>query len=222
MNDQRLKVAILIAQKTGDLKNPELVSPTKSGPEGSDYLLIDRKRNLIAKINLEHLDEQVNSNPESPIPYTQPKPERIDEASIKKSDNSSNSPRSLSTKEKAIQWAKSMGYPIPEPPMDGASAVFIVVLAFLLCIVPGIFAILTVQNRQTKYDREISMIINKWIEAGKPEPGDPGLKPAAPQSEVQKPESSVEDKIKELFSMKEKGLLTEEEFSAAKAKILGI
>ena len=57
MNDQRLKVAILIAQKTGELKNPESVSPTKSGPDGSDYLLIDRKRNLIAKIDLKHLDE---------------------------------------------------------------------------------------------------------------------------------------------------------------------
>lgn len=71
-----------------------------------------------------------------------------------------------------------------------------------------------VRNRVTKRQAE------RWAEQ---EGGELPPEPAAPQALPQPaaPERSAIDQLKELAQLKEQGILTEEEFAAQKAKILG-
>jgi hypothetical protein len=51
--------------------------------------------------------------------------------------------------------------------------------------------------------------------------GPPPQAMAAPQAQAAAPQDSTIDQLKELAQLKEQGVLTEEEFAAQKAKILG-
>ena len=119
-----------------------------------------------------------------------------------------------------------MGYPIPEKPMGGISALLFCCVAFLLCFIPGIFAILYVNNRSTQYARETTALRTKWVDAGKPEPGLEFKEVTNLERFIEKIESasadSVEERLLELNSMKEKSLITEEEYQAMRKKALGL
>ena len=121
-----------------------------------------------------------------------------------------------------------MGYPIPEKPMGGISALLFCCVAFLLCFIPGIFAILYVNNRSTQYARETTALRTKWVDAGKPEPGLEFKEVTNLERFIEKIEApsasadSMEERLMELNSMKEKSLITEEEYQAMRKKALGL
>ena len=204
---KRFDVAVLIAMAAGKLSSPEKASTYCSFANDSYFFLKERSSIPIIKISLDHLDKEVNERPNAPIV-----PDLLDDVI---------SPIAIDKQETelAIKWAMSMGYPIPEKPMGGISALFFCCLAFLLCFIPGIFAILYVNNRSTQYAREMSAFRTKWVDAGKPEPGDAGN--SIGQLEAL-PDKSAEEKLEEISSMKNKGLISNGEYEAMRKKTLGL
>ena len=213
---KRFDVAVLIAMAARKLSSPEKASTYCSFANDSYFFLKERSSIPIIKISLDHLDKEVNERPNAPIV-----PDLLDDVI---------SPIAIDKQETelAIKWAMSMGYPIPEKPMGGISALFLCCVAFLLCFIPGIFAVLYVNNRSTQYARETTALRTKWVDAGKPEPGEEFKEVTKLERVVKKIEApsassdSVEERLKELNSMKEKSLITEEEYQAMRKKALGL
>ena len=125
--------------------------------------------------------------------------------------------------ERSVAWAKSMGYPIPTK-WDGCLTAFLVVLGLCAYVIPGVILLLLVWNNGNQYERDMKALVAKWVDAGKPEAGEK----ARPVKQLQKIEEkptesgSTETRIEELISMKDKGLISEEEYEALRKKALGL
>ena len=125
--------------------------------------------------------------------------------------------------QKAVAWAKSLGYPVPKAP-DGCMSVLLVIIGLCVFIVPGLIILLIVWNRSRQYELDMKALVEKWVDAGKPEPG---VK-ARPVEQLEKVEEkpatspSTESRLAELLSMKEKGLISLEEYDALRQKTLGL
>lgn len=139
----------------------------------------------------------------------------------------SQAPSSLdTTEEQAIAWAYSMGYDIPEN-MDGCSQGCLVSIALIAFVIPGIILVIWLMIKNNQYERDISALINKWIDAGRPEPGEDVYE----ESELVRIENttdsipaslSTEARLQELISMKEKGLISDSEYETLRKKALGL
>ena len=95
-------------------------------------------------------------------------------------------------------------------------------------VIPGILLLMWLFIQSNQYDRDMKQLVEKWVDAGRPAPGE-GIKEvtrlerivekvddSAPQA------ASTEQRLLELNSMKEKGLITEEEYQAMRKKALGL
>ena len=126
-------------------------------------------------------------------------------------------------REKAVAWAKSMGYPIPTK-WDGCLTAFLIVIGLCVYVIPGVILLLIVWNNGNQYERDMKALVAKWVDAGKPEPGE-GIKSVEQLEKVEeKATSSVlsESRLEELISMRDKGLINEEEYEALRKKALGL
>jgi len=133
------------------------------------------------------------------------------------------SARVKSDDELAIEWARSMGYPVPAPPIDPVSSTILVIVAFFLCVIPGVFAFMYVAQRKDHYTREITALRTKWVDAGKPKPGEKGVLPGKLEVLQQKSEDkSIENKLDELKSLNDAGKISDEEYQALRKKALGL
>ena len=111
---------------------------------------------------------------------------------------------------KASEWALSMGYPVPKRPSGCLS--FILVLVGLFCfIIPGILILGWVWYVGTQWERDMDSLVAKWVDAGKPEPGE-----ETRVLEIEKieeidngKESNFETQLNEINAMKDKGLISE-------------
>ena len=128
-----------------------------------------------------------------------------------------------SPKQKAIDWAISMGYPVPTK-LDGLLAGILVIVGLLIFIVPGVLVLVWVWIQDNQYERDIKALIEKWVDAGRPEPGE-GIKEVTKLERivetVEPSQGSTEQRLQELESLKEKGLVTDEEYQAMRKKALG-
>ena len=129
--------------------------------------------------------------------------------------------------EKAVAWAISMGYPIPSK-LDGCLAAILVVVGLFMFVIPGILLLVWLFIQSNQYDRDMKQLVEKWVDAGRPAPNE-GIKEvtrlerivekvdnSAPQA------ASTEQRLLELNSMKEKGMITEDEYQAMRKKALGL
>ena len=157
---------------------------------------------------------------------------RIDNASIKNQvainskeqlDPAFEIPTPISNEVEAIAWAKSIGYPVPTK-MGGCLSAFLVVLGLFAFIVPGLIILLIVWNNSRQYERDMKALVEKWIDAGKPEPGVKSRPIEQLEIIEEKPSaiSSIESRLEDLLSMKEKGLISLEEYDALRKKTLGL
>lgn len=125
----------------------------------------------------------------------------------------------------ALDWARSMGYPMPNPPNGCLNSVAIG-CGFLLAILPGILMAMWASNEVSKYHKAIDDIIARWIDAGCPPPGIKTMSPVVdPQQALAPPPmdiAQVELKILQLATMKEKGVISDEEYQALRRKELGL
>lgn len=139
----------------------------------------------------------------------------------------SRAPSSLdTTKEQAVAWAYSMGYDIPEK-MDGCSQGCLIAIALFAFVIPGVVFIVWVAYKNNQYERDISALISKWIDAGRPEPGE---EPYEESQLVRIEETtgsapislSTEARLQELMSMKENGFISDSEYETLRKKMLGL
>ena len=153
--------------------------------------------------------------------------EGIGDLSTKTAGTKSSITQFSTSEEKAVAWAMSMGYPVPKK-MNGCATGLLVAVGLLCAIVPGILLLVWLGVQDNQYKRDMAALVAKWVDAGKPEPGEGAKEVTKLERVVEKIETptassdSVEQKLTELNSMKEKGLITDEEYQAMRKKALGL
>ncbi|WP_143593696.1 SHOCT domain-containing protein [Synechococcus sp. 1G10] len=124
-----------------------------------------------------------------------------------------------SNRAKAVAWARSMGFPVPEAP-NGCLVAVLVILGLFMFIVPGVMVLIWVAFSTQTYERDMNALVARWVDAGRP---DPGIKSNTENkvAEVQSSATST-DQLKEFKQMLDQGLITSEEHEALRKKTLGL
>ncbi len=202
MTEEEFNATIAIAIDRGDIANKDEISFKKSGHWGLNFVLKDENGKILTRVDENAVDLKVDPSLADQFP------------SLYKKDNS---------REKAVAWAQSMGYVIPSK-MGGCSTTFFVALGLIFFIVPGLIILFWVWSQGNQYERDINALVAKWVDAGKPEVGEA----AKPLERLEKVEekitssTSTETRIEELISMRDKGLISEEEYETLRKKALGL
>jgi len=193
--------ALNIAVERGDLTSNQKsdISKNLSGYEGIDFVLRDQSGKVVAKINqglvigkLEREGKVVSNNPHS-------------------------------NERGAVKWANSMGYPVPSK-WNGCLSTFLVIIGLCAYVIPGVILLLIVWNNGRQYERDMKALVEKWVDAGKPETG-MKVRPVEQLEKIEeKPAASpsTETRLEELAAMKEKGLISQEEYETLRKKALGL
>ena len=200
MKEEEFKAALSYAIDRGEINSDTPVDETLSGYKGLNYVLYDDKGKIICKI-----------------------PQGILAKVLEDKGFKSNSMSETETREKAVLRAKSMGYPIPSK-MGGCLAIILVIIGLTAFVVPGVLILIWVWYQGNQYERDMRQLVAKWVDAGKPTPGKKeniGGKTLEILPEKNN-EEDMEKKLKDLSSMKEKNLISDEEYKEMRKKILGL
>jgi hypothetical protein len=200
MKEEEFKAALSYAIDRGEINSDTPVDETLSGYKGLNYVLYDDKGKIICKI-----------------------PQGILAKVLEDKGFKSNPMTETETREKAVLWAKSMGYPIPSK-MGGCLAIILVIIGLTAFVVPGVLILIWVWYQGNQYERDMRQLVAKWVDAGKPTPGKKeniGGKTLEILPEKNN-EEDMEKKLKDLLSMKEKNLISDEEYKEMRKKILGL
>ena len=200
MKEEEFKAALSYAIDRGEINSDTPVDETLSGYKGLNYVLYDDKGKIICKI-----------------------PQGILAKVLEDKGFKSNPMTETETREKAVLWAKSMGYPIPSK-MGGCLAFILVIIGLTAFVVPGVLILIWVWYQGNQYERDMRQLVAKWVDAGKPTPGKKeniGGKTLEILPEKNN-EEDMEKKLKDLLSMKEKNLISDEEYKEMRKKILGL
>ena len=82
--------------------------------------------------------------------------------------------------------------------------------------------------QSNQYERDMIALVEKWVDAGRPNAGEGTKEVTRLERIVEKVEmptsssASTEQRLEELNSMKEKGLITDEEYQAMREKAIGL
>ena len=199
MKDEAFKAALSYAIDRGEINSDTPVDEGLSGYKGINYELYDDKGKIICKI-----------------------PQGILAKKLEDKGFKSNPMNESEAKERAILWAKSMGYPIPSK-MGGCLAFFLIIIGLFAYIVPGLLILLWVWYQDNQYKRDMRQLIAKWVDAGKPTPGKKeNLERTLEIVPEKNSEKEIEEKLKNLLSMKERNVISDEEYNEMRRKILGL
>ena len=202
MANDDLISALNIAVERGDFTSNQKsdISEKLSGYEGIDYVLRDQSGKVVAMINQGLVIGKL---------------EREGKRLVADSSDSNQSA--------AIKWAVSMGYPVTSK-WSGCLSAFVVIIGLCAYVVPGLILLLIVWNNGRQYERDMKALVEKWVDAGKPETG-MKVRPVEQLEKIEeKPAAtpSIETRLEELASMKEKGLISQEEYETLRKKALGL
>ena len=199
MKDEVFKAALSYAIDRGEINSDTPVDEGLSGYKGINYELYDDKGKIICKI-----------------------PQGILAKKLEDKGFKSNPMNESEAKERAVLWAKSMGYPIPSK-MGGCLAFFLIIIGLFAYIVPGLLILLWVWYQGNQYERDMRQLIAKWVDAGKPTPGKKeNLERTLEIVPEKNSEKEIEQKLKDLLSMKERNVISDEEYNEMRKKILGL
>ena len=199
MKDEAFKAALSYAIDRGEINSDTPVDEGLSGYKGINYELYDDQGKLICKI-----------------------PQGILAKKLEDKGFKSNPMTETETREKAVLWARSMGYPIPSK-MGGCLAIILVIIGLCVYVVPGILILLWVWYQGNQYERDMRRLVAKWIDAGKPTPGKKeNLEKTLEIVPEKNIEEEMEQKLKDLVSMKERNIITDEEYNQMRKKILDL
>jgi len=199
MKEEEFKAALSYAIDRGEINSDTPVDETLSGYKGLNYVLYDDKGKIICKI-----------------------PQGILAKVLEDKGFKSNPMTETETREKAVLWAKSMGYPIPSK-MGGCLAFILVIIGLTAFVVPGVLILIWVWYQGNQYERDMRQLVAKWVDAGKPTPGKKqNLEKTLEIVPEKNSEEEMEKKLKDLLSMKERNLISDEEYKEMRKKILGL
>jgi flagellar basal body-associated protein FliL len=115
-----------------------------------------------------------------------------------------------------------MGYPIPSK-MGGCLAFILIIIGLTAFVVPGVLILIWVWYQGNQYERDMRQLVAKWVDAGKPTPGKKqNLEKTLEIIPEKNSEEEMEKKLKDLLSMKERNLISDEEYKEMRKKILGL
>ena len=199
MKEEEFKAALSYAIDRGEINSDTPVDETLSGYKGLNYVLYDDKGKIICKI-----------------------PQGILAKVLEDKGFKSNPMTETETREKAVLWAKSMGYPIPSK-MGGCLAFILVIIGLTAFVVPGVLILIWVWYQGNQYERDMRQLVAKWVDAGKPTPGKKqNLEKTLEIVPEKNSEEEMEKKLKDLLSMKERNVISDEEYNEMRKKILGL
>ena len=199
MKDEAFKAALSYAIDRGEINSDTPVDVGLSGYKGINYELYDDKGKIICKI-----------------------PQGILAKKLEDKGFKSNPMTESETRERAVLWAKSMGYPIPSK-MGGCLAFILIIIGLFAFVVPGILILLWVWYQGNQYERDMRQLVAKWVDAGKPTPGKKeNLERTLEIVPEKNSEKEIEEKLKNLLSMKERNVISDEEYNEMRKKILGL
>ena len=199
MEEEAFKAALSYAIDRGEINSDTPVDEALSGYKGINYELCDDKGKIICKI-----------------------PQGIVAKKLEDKGFKSNPMTESETREKAVLWARSMGYPIPSK-MGGCLAIILVIIGLCVFVVPGILILLWVWYQGNQYERDMRQLVAKWVDAGKPTPGKKqNLEKTLEIIPEKNSEEEMEKKLKDLLSMKERNVISDEEYNEMRKKILGL
>ena len=199
MKDEAFKAALSYAIDRGEINSDTPVDEGLSGYKGINYELYDDKGKIICKI-----------------------PQGILAKKLEDKGFKSNPMTESETRERAVLWAKSMGYPIPSK-MGGCLAFILIIIGLFAFVVPGILILLWVWYQGNQYERDMRQLVAKWVDAGKPTPGKKeNLERTLEIVPEKNSEKEIEEKLKNLLSMKERNVISDEEYNEMRKKILGL
>ena len=199
MEEEAFKAALSYAIDRGEINSDTPVDEALSGYKGINYELCDDKGKIICKI-----------------------PQGIVAKKLEDKGFKSNPMTESETREKAVLWARSMGYPIPSK-MGGCLAIILVIIGLCVFVVPGILILLWVWYQGNQYERDMRRLVAKWVDAGKPAPGKKqNLEKTLEIVPEKNSEEEMEQKLKDLLSMKERNVISDEEYNEMRKKILGL
>tara|TARA_B100000579_G_C22588722_1_gene736993 strand:+ start:172 stop:762 length:591 start_codon:yes stop_codon:yes gene_type:complete len=187
-----LKIAVEKGDFTSNQKND--ISEKLSGYEDINFVLRDHSGNVISKIFYGKLENR---------------------------DRQDGNVSSNQTE--AIKWAISMGYSVPSK-WNSCLTTFLVIVGICAYVIPGFILLLVVWNNGREYERDMKALVEKWVDAGKPKPGMKSRHVERLENiEDNKTSStSTESRLQELLSMKEKRLISQEEYETLRKKNLGL
>ena len=199
MKDEAFKAALSYAIDRGEINSDTPVDVGLSGYKGINYELYDDKGKIICKI-----------------------PQGILAKKLEDKGFKSNPMTESETRERAVLWAKSMGYPIPSK-MGGCLAFILIIIGLFAYVLPGILILLWVWYQGNQYERDMRQLVAKWVDAGKPTPGKKeNLERTLEIVPEKNSEKEIEEKLKNLLSMKERNVISDEEYNEMRKKILGL
>ena len=199
MKEEEFKAALSYAIDRGEINSDTPVDETLSGYKGLNYVLYDDKGKIICKI-----------------------PQGILAKVLEDKGFKSNPMTETETREKAVLWAKSMGYPIPSK-MGGCLAIILVIIGLTAFVVPGVLILIWVWYQGNQYERDMRQLVAKWVDAGKPTPGKKeNLERTLEIVPEKNSEEEIEQKLKDLLSIKERNVISDEEYKEMRKKILGL
>ena len=241
MNKEKIfDAAVEIAIRRQIISSKEKVDFNSSyqssgGPRGF-FILKNAQGKTITKIDNASIKQQLSGEvPEILLP-SKPKTEN-NITNVSKETQNISSEFPLSNDAAAVAWAKSIGYPVPTK-MNGCLTTILVVIGLTAFIIPGVLILVFVFVQNRTYERDMKALVIKWVDAGKPMPGEK-VRPVEKLEKIKETkverisekidnndqeldEKGFETKLQELNSMKEKGLITEEEFQQLRKKALGL
>ena len=125
----------------------------------------------------------------------------------------------LSERALAEAWARSTGLlAVPAKPHKFNGWICFILAWFY--IFPAIIYYLWCVDRENSYNSAMGDALRLWKSHGSPDPY--SLKAATPVVQASAKGDGLAGKIQELFELKEQGLLSDEEFLAAKKRVLDI
>ena len=199
MKDEAFKAALSYAIDRGEINSNTPVDEGLSGYKGINYELYDDKGKIICKIPQGILAKKLEDKGFKSKPMTESE-----------------------ARDKAVLWAKSMGYPIPSK-MGGCLAFILIIIGLFAFVVPGILILLWVWYQGNQYERDMRQLVAKWVDAGKPTPGKKeNLERTLEIVPEKNSEEEIEQKLKDLLSMKERNVISDEEYKEMRKKILGL
>ena len=211
MDKSTFDKAVTYAITKGTFGHPSAADFGKSTEDNGVILLRSSGSTIIAKVPVSALSG-----------ITEADIERVVKSAVTRTSTASGSPRDL-----AVAWAQSMGYPVPTK-MGGCLATILVVVGLCIYIIPGVLLLVWLWVQANQYERDMRALVEKWVDAGRPDPGE-GIKEVTRLERiVEKVETtpsssaSTEERLEELESMKAKDLITEEEYQSLRKKALGL
>ena len=199
MANEAFKAALSYAIDRGEINSDTPIDEALSGYKGIYYELCDAEGKIICKIPQGILAKKLEDRGFKSNPMTESE-----------------------TREKAVLWAKSMGYPIPSK-MGGCLAFILIIIGLIAYVIPGILILLWVWYQGNQYERDMRQLVAKWVDAGKPTPGKKeNLERPLEIVPEKNSEEEMEQKLKDLLSMKERNVISDEEYKEMRKKILGL